>query len=50
MGMPVFAMSVATDEDTRTEGEPTITQEELLQAAKAEPCFKTIFSELIAQL
>lgn len=51
MGMPVFAMSVVTDVGIRPEGEPPITHEEVLQAAKkAEPEFKALFCELIAQL
>lgn len=51
MGLPVFAMSVVTDVGIRPEGEPPITHEEVLQAAKkAEPGFKAIFCELIAQL
>ncbi|HEX2682945.1 MAG TPA: purine-nucleoside phosphorylase [Ferruginibacter sp.] len=50
MGLPVFAMSVITDVGIREE-ENTITHEEVLQAAKdAEPNFKAIFCELIAQL
>lgn len=50
MGLPVFAMSVITDVGIREE-ENTITHEEVLQAAKdAEPGFKSLFCELIAQL
>ena len=50
MGLPVFAMSVITDVGIREE-ENTITHEEVLQAAKdAEPNFKALFCELIAQL
>ena len=51
MGLPVFAMSVVTDVGIREEGEPPVTHEEVLQAAKkAEPKFKALFCELIAQL
>ena len=50
MGLPVFAMSVITDVGIREE-ENVITHEEVLQAAKeAEPNFKALFCELIAQL
>ena len=50
MGLPVFAMSVITDVAIR-EDENIITHEEVLQAAKeAEPNFKSLFCELIAQL
>ena len=50
MGLPVFAMSVITDVAIR-EDESIITHEEVLQAAKeAEPNFKSLFCELIAQL
>jgi purine-nucleoside phosphorylase len=50
MGLPVFAMSVITDVGIREE-ENIITHEEVLQAAKeAEPNFKALFCELIAQL
>lgn len=50
MGLPVFAMSVITDTWIREEGSP-VTHEEVLQAAKtAEPGFKALFCELIAQL
>ncbi len=50
MGLPVFAMSVITDMGLREE-DNIITHEEVLQAAKdAEPVFKNIFCELIAQL
>ncbi len=50
MGLPVFAMSVITDVGIREE-ENIITHEEVLQAAKeAEPKFKTLICELIAQL
>lgn len=50
MGLPVFAMSVITDVGIR-EDENVITHEEVLQAAKeAEPDFKALFCELIAQL
>lgn len=51
MGLPVFAMSVVTDIGIREPGEAPITHEEVLQAAKkAEPGFKSLFCELIAQL
>lgn len=51
MGLPVFAMSVVTDVGLRAEGEPPVTHEEVLQAARmAEPKFKALFCELIAQL
>ncbi|MBP6286061.1 MAG: purine-nucleoside phosphorylase [Ferruginibacter sp.] len=51
MGLPVFAMSVVTDVGIREAGEPPVTHEEVLQAAKAaEPKFKALFCELIAQL
>jgi len=51
MGLPVFAMSVVTDVGIREEGEPPVTHEEVLHAAKtAEPKFKALFCELIAQL
>ena len=50
MGLPVFAMSVITDVGIRDD-ENIITHEEVLQAAKAaEPDFKALFCELIAQL
>jgi len=50
MGLPVFAMSVITDVGIREE-DNVITHEEVLQAAKAaEPNFKALFCELIAQL
>lgn len=50
MGLPVFAMSVITDVGIREE-ENVITHEEVLQAAHdAEPNFKALFCELIAQL
>ena len=50
MGLPVFAMSVVTDVGIREE-DNIITHEEVLQAAKdAEPNFKALFCELIAQL
>ena len=50
MGLPVFAMSVITDVGIREE-QNIITHEEVLQAAKeAEPNFKALFCELIAQL
>ena len=50
MGLPVFAMSVITDVGIREE-ENAITHEEVLEAAKAaEPNFKALFCELIAQL
>jgi len=50
MGLPVFAMSVVTDVGIREE-DNVITHEEVLQAAKAaEPNFKALFCELIAQL
>lgn len=50
LGLPVFAMSVITDVGIREE-ENIITHEEVLQAAKeAEPNFKALFYELIAQL
>ncbi len=50
MGLPVFAMSVITDVWKREEGSP-VTHEEVLHAAKAaEPGFKKLFCELIAQL
>jgi purine-nucleoside phosphorylase len=51
MGLPVFAMSVVTDVGIREADEAPITHEEVLQAAKAaEPGFKSLFCELIAQL
>ncbi len=51
MGLPVFAMSVVTDVGIRPEGMPPVTHEEVLHAAKeAEPKFKALFCELIAQL
>lgn len=50
MGLPVFAMSVITDVGIR-EDDTVITHEEVLQAAKdAEPNFKILICELIAQL
>ena len=50
MGLPVFAMSVITDVGIRDD-ENIITHEEVLQAAKAaEPDFKALICELIAQL
>ncbi|MBK8520254.1 MAG: purine-nucleoside phosphorylase [Chitinophagaceae bacterium] len=50
MGLPVFAMSVITDVGIREE-ENVITHEEVLEAARAaEPNFKALFCELIAQL
>ena len=50
MGLPVFAMSVITDVGIREE-QNIITHEEVLHAAKeAEPNFKALFCELIAQL
>jgi len=50
MGLPVFAMSVITDVGIREE-ENVITHEEVLQAARdAEPNFKILICELIAQL
>lgn len=50
MGLPVFAMSVVTDVGIREE-DNVITHEEVLEAARAaEPNFKTLFCELIAQL
>lgn len=50
MGLPVFAMSVITDLGILEE-EIKITHEEVLQAARdAEPRFKTLICELIAQL
>jgi len=50
MGLPVFAMSVITDVALR-EDELAITHEEVLQAAReAEPHFKALICELIAQL
>lgn len=50
MGLPVFAMSVVTDVGIREE-DNVITHEEVLEAAKAaEPNFKALFCELIAQL
>ena len=50
MGLPVFAMSVITDVGLRDDGLVT-THEEVLQAARdAEPHFKTLISELVAQL
>ena len=50
MGLPVFAMSVITDVGIREE-ENVITHEEVLQAAReAEPKFKTLICEFIAQL
>ena len=50
MGLPVFAMSVVTDVGIREE-DNVITHEEVLQAARdAEPNFKVLFCELIAQL
>ncbi len=50
IGLPVFAMSVITDVGIREE-ENVITHEEVLQAARdAEPNFKTLICELIAQL
>jgi purine-nucleoside phosphorylase len=50
MGLPVFAMSVITDLGIHEE-EVKITHEEVLQAARdAEPRFKTLICELIAQL
>ncbi len=50
MGLPVFAMSVVTDVGIREE-DNVITHEEVLQAAReAEPKFKTLICELIAQL
>lgn len=50
LGLPVFAMSVITDVGIREE-QNIITHEEVLQAAKdAEPNFKALFCELIAQL
>lgn len=50
MGLPVFAMSVITDVGIREE-ENVITHEEVLEAAKgAEPNFKTLICELIAEL
>lgn len=51
MGLPVFAMSVVTDVGIRPEEMPPVTHEEVLHAAKqAEPKFKALFCELIAQL
>lgn len=50
MGLPVFAMSVVTDIGIREE-DNVITHEEVLEAARAaEPNFKALFCELIAQL
>ena len=50
MGLPVFAMSVITDEGIRDDGSVT-THEEVLHAAKAaEPVFASLFIELVAQL
>lgn len=50
MGLPVFAMSVITDVGIRDD-DNVITHEEVLQAAKeAEPNFKALICELIAQL
>lgn len=50
MGLPVFAMSVITDVGIR-EDDNIITHEEVLQAARdAEPNFKALICELIAQL
>ncbi|MBK8495883.1 MAG: purine-nucleoside phosphorylase [Chitinophagaceae bacterium] len=50
MGLPVFAMSVITDLGILEE-EIKITHEEVLQAARdAEPRFKTLICELLAQL
>ena len=51
MGLPAFATSVVTDLGLRPEGMPPVTHEEVLHAAKtAEPKFKALFCELIAQL
>jgi len=50
MGLPVFAMSVITDEGIRDDGGVT-THEEVLHAARAaEPAFAALFIELVAQL
>lgn len=50
MGLPVFAISVITDEGIREE-ENKITHEEVLQAAKeAEPKLTMIFKQLIERL
>lgn len=50
MGLPVAAMSVITDVGIRDD-DNAITHEEVLEAAKAaEPNFKALFCELIAQL
>ena len=50
LGLPVFAISVITDEGIREE-ENTITHEEVLEAAKnAEPGLTLIFKQLIAKI